>query len=386
MKIGITTHYYKSTNYGGNLQAYALCKVLSNKSHRVEQISIVYNASVISNKNSLLSSKSLKDIVKSSLKFPLRILKRTIIKYKNKQYNICDRAPFFENFNTNLIPHSTKVYGADNIAECVNDYDAFITGSDQVWNMEWYYAPYFLDFVPSSKIKLSYAASLGASSIQKEPLEIFKKSLSSYKAVSVREDAIVPLLKEVCETSLISTLDPTLLLTKEEWGDVATKRLIDEEYLFCYFLGNSKSQRKIAEDYAKNHNLKIVNMAFVHGTYRRCDENFGDAKLYEISPENFLSLIKYAKIVFTDSFHAVVFSGIFQRDYIVFHRDGAKAMGSRIYTLLSLYEAPERFCDIQEKESLSYIEKLSKIDYTRKLEKLEQKRKESIDFLLENLK
>lgn len=366
MKIGIVTHYYKSENYGGNLQAYALCKVLNDMGHEAEQIS--------------LDKKKDKGLY---LKFK-ELGKKILLSLKRNRKLVKARSLAFRGFNQEIIPHSIA-YSEKSIRECVQNYDAFITGSDQVWNPRDVCDAYLLRFAPSDKIKLSYAASIARNQLSQEIQERYKRALLDYKAISVRENEAVPLIAPLTDKDVRVVLDPTLLLTKEDWLSMAEPSGIKEDYLFCYFLGNNERSRKLAEEYAKKNNLKIVTLPHLIGKRRKCDDNFGDYKLYDVSPQRLIGLINEAKCVFTDSFHATVFSIICQKEYFVFHRSALKTMSSRIYTLTSLFGTKERFCDCESKESIGYIESLDKIDYSCERESYIKLREESIGFLKGNL-
>ncbi len=373
-KIGILTHYYKSQNYGGNLQAYALAAALNQMERQCEQISFVKRKEIV--------NRSLKANVKKFIKIPLILCRRYISKK-------CDlhkkRAEAFYNFNQNIIPHSYEIYDETNIGDCIEKYDVFLTGSDQVWNLSWYNPEFFLDFVPSDKKKISYSASIGKDYLTDAQKEIFKKSLKDFVAVSVREPSSVKLIEDLTPVPVVSTLDPTLLLEREDWDEVSSKRLIEEDYVFCYFLGNYKKTRKLVNKFAKKHALKIAAIPYTAGIVLS-DRNFGDYRLIDASPEDFISLIKHAKYVFTDSFHAVVFSHIYSKELFVFNRDKKALMNGRIKDITALFGCQERYCDTNEKMKLEYIENLQPIDYSSETEEFITKKKESIEFLANNLK
>lgn len=373
-KIGILTHYYKSINYGGNLQAFALFNKISSLGYDCEQISF--------EKKNINPKKSIKRIAKKIIKIPLTLY-RTIISKKYSLPKVKKQA--FENFNRNIIEHSEVVYNEGNIKDCVDNYDSFVTGSDQVWNFTWYNPEYFLDFVPSDKKKISYAASIGSDYLTEEQKRTFKNSLKDYYAVSVREPSSIKLIEDLSPVPVVSTLDPTLLLEREDWDKVSSKRLIDEEYIFCYFLGNYKKTRELVNKFAKKHNLKIAFIPYTTGIFLS-DRKFADYRFIDASPEDFISLIKHAKYVFTDSFHAVVFSHIYGKEFFVFNRDKRALMNGRIKDITSLFACQERYCDTNEKMALSYIEGLSPLDYTRETDEFLTKKRESIEFLENNLK
>ena len=181
-------------------------------------------------------------------------------------------------------------------------------------------------------------------------------------------------------------LDPTLLLSREEWDEVCSDRKIDRDYVFCYFLGENKKERKIAKEFAKKHNLKLVTIPHAAGGINLVDRKFGDEKIYDASPQDFISLIKNAKYVFTDSFHAVVFSNIYQKQYFVFNRNKSGQMSSRITDITELFNQTERFCAGKDKENLTYVESLVDIDYSLPNDKFEELKKKSLEFLDRNLK
>ena len=289
----------------------------------------------------------------------------------------------FEHFLNETVPHSKNVYTNEDIQGCTEKYDCFITGSDQVWNG--YNPAYFLDFVPSSKKKVSYSASISRDYLTDEQKEIFKNSLKDYDAVSVREPSSIKLIEDLSPVPVVSTLDPTLLLEREDWDKVSSKRLIEEDYVFCYFLGDYKKTRKIANEFAKKHGLKIACIPYTAGIVLS-DKKFGDYRLIDASPEDFISLIKHAKYIFTDSFHAVVFSHIYGKEFFVFNRDKRALMSGRIKDITSLFACPERYCGTSDKMTLEYIEGLPALDYSRETEEFVNKKRESIEFLENNLK
>ena len=385
-RIGIITHYFKNKNYGGNLQAYALSEIITKQGFYTEQICFDKTEICLPFFKRIFSS-GIIGLIKKIWCFPKKKIVGFLKNSEKKTHKVfIRRNKAMYHFNQKIIPHSDGVYNTQTIKECVGNYDVFITGSDQVWNFTWYHPPYFLDFVPSDKIKMSYAASIAKNSLTKEQKEIFKKSLKDYKAVSVREPSAVKLLEGLSPVEVKTTLDPTLLLRKEDWDEVCADRVIEEEYCFCYFLGENKEERKIATDFAKKHNLKLVFIPHATGVdISLPDLKMKGEKLYEVSPEQFLSLIKHAKYVFTDSFHAVVFSNIYQKQYFVFNRSKKGEMSSRIVDITALFNQSERFCAGKERETLEYVESLSEIDYSQPNEKFEQLKKESIEFLISNI-
>lgn len=373
-RIGIVTHYYKSINYGGNLQAYALCKVLQSLGYNAEQIQTpIASPSTRQQKIKKIFRKPW--IIFGSIKARIK----SKITQKRKKPFIDTRQKKFKHFNQELIPHSEKFYTRESISESVNDYDVFITGSDQVWNFKLYNPVFFLGFVSQDKIKISYAASMAISSLNKEQQTEMRIALKDFKAISVREVQALELIKDLSPIEPEIVLDPTLLLTSVDWDKVCADTLVQEKYVFCYFLGNNKNERKIAEIFARTRGLTLVTVPM-----EISDKNFGDLQI-DASPEEFLSLIKHAEYVFTDSFHAVVFSFLYQKQYFVFNRNKKGEMSTRITDITKLFKTEERFCGEKSKETIEYVTKLNDIDYSRENEKFEQLKSKSINFLKVNL-
>lgn len=379
LKTGIITHYLNSTNYGGNLQAYALCVFLIK--HGFDAKQIAYDRSFDNP-----APKSVVKRIKKLIRNTLNNTKKIPDKIKNARIhkNFEQRTKAVLEFNRS-IPH-TDVYTAETIASSNDAFDVFITGSDQVWNPLAVCSAYLLDFVdPDKAYKMSYAASISANELAPETTERYKNSLSSFSAVSVRENQAVKILQPHIEQKIEWVLDPTLLLTKEDWEKITPKTEHSTPYMFCYFLGDSAEQRKLAKEYAQNHNLQIYTLPYLMGEFRKCDKKFGNKKLFDVSPEDFIALIANSECVFTDSFHAVVFSLIFKKQFFVFDRIIKQSLGSRIKDLTDLFDLGCRFCNTPEKFSIDYIESVKETDYSKPFPEFEKKKKVSEDYLLSNL-
>lgn len=368
MKIGIITHYYKSENYGGNLQAYALCKYINQYlGYDAEQISYDRKSS-------------------RSIKIFLWRLLRSMKNYRSlsiaRQLNQRRRAIL--RFNQENIRHSVPYNDAD-LKKTNEIYDVFITGSDQVWHPNAVCPAYLLDFVEKGKKKLSYAASVAVNTLSEEICGRYKNSLQDYMAISVRESNTVGLIQNLTNQKVECVLDPTFLLSRADWDQICKAPELSEPYVFCFFLGDDNRHRNLAGTYAKKHGLKVVTLPYLLGAYRDCDHHFGDIQLYDVSPDQFIGLVKQAECVFTDSFHASVFSIIYHRLFYVFERPSKKSMGSRLYTLTDLFDMQDRFCDTEEKHTIEYIESLPVPNYDRSFEKFAAAKKHSEAFLKRNL-
>lgn len=388
----IITEYYDSSNYGGNLQAYALTRYLNENVICAEQLSYKRPAGSF-----WLSLQGHKGFWSKLTFFIRKVLQKT---WKCREFaRVKKRKEIVAKFGRRFVPHNMTVLNDEDftnlklnqnskIAGDIFRYSLFITGSDQVWRTTEKEA-YFLTFVPEGRKKISYAASISKDSLDENEQAFFRTALKDFDAISVREKSDVGLISGLCEQPVEWVVDPTLLLTEEQWNDICSPNLYKERYLFCYFLGGEKRPRILAREYARKNGLRLITMPYLTGDYPFWDFRAGrknEERLFEVSVGDFLSLIRYADAVFTDSFHAVVFSIIFRTQFFVFDRPIAVSMNSRIRSILELCEAPQRFCDTKEMETLQYIEKLQPIDYGRPFEKLEELRDKSRVWLKEILR
>lgn len=354
MKAGVLSLYYNNANYGGLLQSYAMTTALNKLGVQGEQI--CYNAKTTKNplNGKDLSSKDkirkygLNYIffsigVKCKKKYRSYKLKCTVSKNEQKQL-IEKRIQYLKMFEQSVIPHSTKIYDKDNIQECVDLYDIFVCGSDQVWNPSFIRDEYLLKFVPSGKKKISYAASISRDFLTEYQRKYISNALEDFDAISVREKTAISLLSVGhLEGRVVCMPDPTFLLTEDDWNQLIEREenaaCDTEDYILCYFLSGNLKQRRIVKRIAQKNGLKTV--GFPHVLSGRCyaDIKYAyDQEEYECSPAKFIDLIKRAKYVMTDSFHATVFSIIFKREFIVFHREKTSYENGMLSRLTDLLE------------------------------------------------
>lgn len=385
-KIGIISLYYANSNYGGVLQAFALQTAIEKNGAECVQISYDVRQPLRSlpfrllrlagNPKSVLPALS-RRLLKGQT-HTKSILPPTVLSQINK------REEAFCKFQ-GIIPHTDQVYYDGVMEHCGEEFDTLVAGSDQVWNLAFFHPAYFLDFAKPDQKKISYAASVSMDSFTKIQAAVVKHYLRDFSAVSVREEQAVDLLRPLSPVEPVCCLDPTLLLDASEWDEICAERIIEEKYLFCYFLGIDEQKCNLATELARKNDWKIVTIPYLHGYNEKEPADFGDCRLIDISPEQFLSLIKHASYVLTDSFHACVFSNIYKRRYAVFNRNRSGEMNSRIYSFTKMMEQQERFCDTDEKMTLEHISSLAEIDYSHTSEEFEEMKNISLRYLEENL-
>lgn len=265
-----------------------------------------------------------------------------------------ERRRAFDAFAETHFHITRKTYTFDELRELSLEYDAVVVGSDQLWLPVNIGGGYFtLEWADPSVRKVSYATSIGLSHLDEFYLRRMRDFLSSYDAISVREDSAAALVEEATGTRPVVTCDPTMLLTAEEWRGVADESfdgLPEEPYLLCYFMGDNPWQRQCAVRYARSHGLKLVAIA-QNDIYIASDNDYADIYPWSAGPAQWLALFEHASFVCTDSFHGSVFSNIFQVPFVSFRRHAAKSgqsTNSRIDTLLRVLGLPERICEAEE--------------------------------------
>ncbi len=365
MKIGILTLYYNNKNYGGLLQAYALQYFLMNKGYECEQICWDFEDALLQHGEfaDIRNTEELKTNKHSLLyKAERKILRKLMLKKRTM------REGTYKTFEQE-IPHSKRRYTVNNYFQIAHEYDVVVVGSDQIWNMAWYCPEHFLDFAGNTK-KISYAASMPNCKLNDLQKKVIANHLRDFSAISVREKNTQQFLEEVTQKEILWMPDPTLLLTCDEWKDVENVRSEDTKnpYIFCYFLGGGISKRNKAIRMAKQTGKRIVTLPHLTDI-RPEDAFFGDIKLYDASPREFIGLISGADLVMTDSFHATVFSIIFQRSFVVFSREENDKGNSRIETLLAEFGLEDHIVSDSADDNLIYeIASKSIMDKSKKME------------------
>lgn len=310
-RIAIIT-FHRADNYGGVLQAFALQKTIMDLGYEVHIID--YSPRKICKNYDLIDTCSLKRFIKSLLTYKERKSKKNAFdNFRKKNLNISQSVTYSE------------------LSNFSKRYDKLITGSDQVWNYELTASDgvYFLDFVEDSKKKISYAASFGIADIPKEKIEWYREKISSFAQISVREKTGVELVKKLSGRYAENDIDPVFLLKKETWESIFNKRPIESKYIFLYMCNTDiiNFAKQIADD--KNIKIvKLVNAKAVLHTKLNVGNDYID-----LSPEDFLSYIYHADYVLTGSFHAMAFSIIFNKKFMVKSLDKD---GSRIFDLLDI--------------------------------------------------
>lgn len=275
---------------------------------------------------------------------------------------------------------NTRVYDDTNLSEMNSEYRIFISGSDQVWNPNAVRNLYLQNFVNENKKKVSYAASIGRKDFSEYEADILIPFLSKFDEISVREQTAKVLLGKYIQKEIVTVLDPTMLLTSTEWEEVVAPRMNEQPYALFYFFSNSLQIRKNVTKFCKDRGLTMVLIPYAKQEYNVTDGLGEGIRLEKVGPKEFISAVKYADYIFTDSFHGAVFSIIFGKQFIVYERnkDSRVSMNSRLYDLLDTFDLSNR---LMRKYDAEIIKNIKDIDYSIIEIKLQELRIKSLKFL-----
>ena len=303
-------------NYGNRLQNYALQTVLENLGCRVDNLS-VHRLDVYKNQK---------------LHY---LAKRALVNLGMKKYRygaaISARRYQMAAFSTKYI-HRYLFLTRDEVDSYdFSRYDAAVVGSDQVWH-HWHgiareLAFYYLTFIDPSK-RIAYAPSFGFSAFPEEDAEEHRRGLTEMAALSCREQTGCEMIRSLTGRTAQKVLDPTLLLTAEDWSKIEKKPhfRVPDKYLLQFVLGGITNEyRAELAGIAKQRGLAIVDI-----------NRTSDYLRYGISPGEFIWLIHHADTVCTDSFHTAVFTVTFGNNLRVFERVAPELgnMFGRLHDLL----------------------------------------------------
>lgn len=354
MKVGIIT-FNRAINYGAVLQSLALKDTIKRLGYQCEIVNYKCEAVEKGASPFYINSGHLKDILIFLFQIRMRI-------EKNKKFK--DFSDKYLDTNSVLITHK-------NIEMIKNEYDYFITGSDQVWNYEitGLDKNYFLDFVADSSKCISYAASFGISKIPVEYREKYKRLLNNIGTISVREEEGLAIVKQLVDKDCTICIDPVFLFNKSQWKKYEKKPNIKKEYILVYSINKSECY-EVAKKISKQTNLQIVGIQVPMSNRDRIK------KIQTESPEEFLGLIDCAKYVVTDSFHGTAFSLIFNKQFVVCCGGDAMSRISRQRNLLNMVNLENRICSLED-----YSKIFDNVGFDEANIIFEKKRELSIDFL-----
>lgn len=371
-KVGMLT-FHNAINYGAILQAYALQYSIIKMGYDAEIIDYVWNNKKI--QNVVLNDSSLKSKIKKMLIKIYNFIGSFLLKNNNKK-----KEKLFNEFRKEFIKISKDTYHEKDFCNKNFCYNAFVTGSDQVWNPYRYDINiYGLSFVDKNINTISYAASMGLAVIPKDKEKIMYDALKNVKHVSCREYNGSVSLSKLLGRNVETVLDPTLLLNVDDWSKIVDDSKINKKYVLCYFLGTQNYHRQVAYNIAEKNNYELIIIPtsvrdyFCKGTKVKC-----------CGPKEFIKLFLNASFVCTDSFHGTAFSVNFNKPFYTFAKRDFKDLTStsaRINDFLGLLELSDRL--LTPESNIDYG--VAEINYDKVNKIVERERKKSLDFLLSSL-
>ena len=365
--IGTIT-YHESINYGAILQTYALQKILVDMGHISEIIDYcnpqTRGISVLSRYHRIRHF-VWQDIVKRT-SVGMERQKRT------KEFCL-----------KHLRLSARKYYDAETLHLAPPLYDAYITGSDQVWNprINNNDSSYFLTFAPLGKMRISYAASFGISQIQDRFISDYEKWLKQIHYLSTREIEGKQIIEKITGHNAEIVLDPTLLLDQEQWHLIAVSYKSPKPYILCYYMPGDKEVNKSITELA--HQVSILTgwgiICIGQKEYMRLHPWRGS--IFDAGPAEFLGLFQNASFVVTNSFHGIAFSVNYRKPFFAPVNQSLlpeKILNSRITTLLKTLKLEHRLLPVGEGLP---SESILDVDYKPVEIILQEEKQRSIDFL-----
>lgn len=360
MKCGIVT-FNQVINYGAALQMFALQHYINEELDCECEVINYYSRSLQ------------QEYDKPSIRKMLhpKVILSFIINNTYTTYNY----EGFERFKHQNIRFSKNCYKSiEDLRKAEDEYDFFIAGSDQVFNLYCckFDDAFMLSFVDDNKKKNSYAASLGITNIPNELKEQYRTLLGGFNHISVRETVSSEVLYNLLGFYPQVCVDPCFLLLKQEWDEIATPINVNKEYIFLYLIIEDRKILHFVRKLAKKNKLDII---YVNDRFLK---PFGMVSYRKISPDQWIYLLKNAKIVVTNSYHGIVFSCIYKKIFYPFLLQKNVQVNSRIRDILKKFELDRLIIqDSYDESVLAY----DSIDFSYYEVILENERKNSIEFL-----
>lgn len=363
-KIGILT-FHGAHNYGSVLQAYATSTYLKGLGYDVEIIN--------------LRNQEQKEAYRIYTRRRFSVRQFVDVCFTTLTYSQRKRRfDNFEHFINHVLPITSKEYETgDELRRAGLDYDIYVTGSDQVWNpaCQDFEPAYYLDFTKDTKKRIAYAPSLGKGNFDNDDKELIRGLLHNIDFISCREKQGCEILRALTDDSVTHVCDPVVLLDKRNWDGFAVAPKIDQPYILTYFLSNNHGDRSQVDFLRKKTGYKVIAL----NEYIRDWLNPHIEMKLNVTPQEFVGLIKHAAIVCTNSFHATAFSVIFQKQFftaIASQSQVANNNDSRKIDFLTSLGLESRLLPNGTTPILD-----AEVDYEKAQSKLDDFRAASADFL-----
>lgn len=321
LKIGIVTTHY-ALNYGAVLQAYALQKFLNNNGYECEIIDYRPNKAVYG-RSIYRKSNTLKMLAVNMYTFFNSDIKR----------RHSEKVELFNDFIKKNIPLSNNKYYNEDDFKKLKEYDFFICGSDQIWNLNLmddniFFLP-FKTLYPDSKF-IAYAPSIAETLTANQMKEIGSR-IGHFDYLSIRELESEKALSAIIDRKITTVVDPIFLLDEIEWGQITSLNTMKDEYIACYFLGIDQIAVDTVKKLRELTGYKVINMGFdLKGKLH------SDIEMSNSSPAEFVSMIRNASFVCTNSFHATAFSILFNKPFLTIKHSTRNLRMDNLFRLMKI--------------------------------------------------
>ena len=314
------------------------------------------------------------------LRFTYKNKNNPVIKslfYIVMSFSIKGQEKCFESFLRNNVSLTREYNSIDELCENPPCADIYCTGSDQVWNLKtngFFERPFYLDFGDKTIRRIAFSASFGRDSLEKSEIKQIYGPLKRYSAIGVRESSGLSILKELDIDECENTLDPTLMLDVDEWKKMTSETSpFKEGYILIYEFNKSSNIGEYAKVLSKRTGLPIKRI-----TYWYHERHKGEECVVLPSVNEFMTLIRHAEYVITNSFHATVFATIFRKKFAVVY---PKHFSVRLEDFLKLTEMKERH--VKKIEDIGSI--CNEIDFDRVHSIIQNERRKTLLFFKKQL-
>lgn len=283
----------------------------------------------------------------------------------------------FDDFYTNRFNRTKKMYTSNNFNEISKDenVNSFICGADTIFCVD----EFGMDEVYYANKKcmkdgytFSYAASFGDSHFNDETYKILNQRLNNFKAIGIREAGMIDYIKEHVDNNIDveRVIDPTLLLTQDDYEEICSPQTESGDYLLLYARRGNKIMDEYAENLAREKNLRIIEISL-----NALNKDIHTMR-YDAGVEEFLTLVKNAKYVVTNSYHGMIFATIFRKPFVIFSREQCD---TKIVEVLNIMGLEDRLL-INETKPVYDV-----INYDDVFDKINVEKEKSIRYLKKQL-
>lgn len=356
------------TNYGSALQSWALSQSIDmiGKEFGIQSKLIDYCPRVLEDSDCLNPTKKMWDTDVEARRLVEMMMPAIRVNYQK-----------FEDFYTNRFRRTKKKYTDDTFNDVVKDegISCFVCGSDTIFcinEFKGFVEGYYANFDCMRGKSVSYAASFGDPTFTEQDYQILNKRLKNFKALGIRENSMLPYVRDHVDVRVERTIDPTLLVEAQHYDGLIAEPQMDEKYILLYSRRYNRNMEQYAENLAKENGLKLVEISI-----RATNAEKGHVMRYDAGVEEFLSLVKHAECVVTNSFHGVIFAVQLRTPFYCFSREQGD---TKIGEVLELF-------GLSDRKMVTGLEKVpNDIDYDDVHKRIAEARKPAADYLRYALK